>query len=94
MPNPKSKVTASKILQINNGILKLGNELVTAPVLAEEYKLYGNYYFYYNVRIVEKFNRYGNGFVGLLNNMIDIEQLPVPHRLEFPHYFKVIYPKE
>lgn len=93
MPNPKSKVTASKILQINNGILKLGNELVTAPVLAEEYKLYGNYYFYYNVRIVEKFNRYGNGFVGLLNNMIDIEQLPVPHRLEFPHYFKVIYPK-
>jgi hypothetical protein len=92
-PNPKSKVTASRILQINDGILKLGNELVNTPELAEEYKLYGNYYFYYNVRIIEKFNRYGNGFVGLLNNLIDIEQLPVPHRLEFPHYFKVIYPK-
>lgn len=91
--NARSKVTATRILQINDGILKMGNELINAPVLAEEYKLYGNYYYYYNVRIIEKFNRYGNGFVGLLNNMIDIEQLPVPHKFEFPHYFKVIYPK-
>lgn len=92
-PDPKSRVTTSKVLQINDGILKIANELVDAPVLTEEYKLYGNYYYYYNVKLVEKFNKYGNGFVGLLNTTIDIEQLPVIHRMEFPHYFKVIYPK-
>ena len=92
-PNPKTKATAIRILRINDGILRLGYELVNSPVLAEEYILYGNYYYYYNVKLIEKFNRYGNGFVDFLNNMIDIEQLPVLHRMEFPHYFKVIYPK-
>ncbi len=91
--NDKSKLTANKVIMLNEGILKITKELIYAPVLAEEYKLYGDYYYYYNVRLVEKLNRYGNGFVPFLNNLIDIEALPYLHRMELPHYFKVIYPK-
>lgn len=91
--NAKSKLTANKVVLLNDGILKITKELTEAPVLAEEYKLYGDYYYYYNVRLVEKLNRYGNGFVAFLNNLIDIEALPYLHRMELPHYFKVIYPK-
>ncbi len=91
--NSKAKLTANKVILINEGILKIAKELTETPVLAEEYKLYGDYYYYYNVKLVEKLNRYGNGFVPFLNNLIDIEALPYLHRMELPHYFKVIYPK-
>lgn len=58
-----------------------------------EYKLYGKTYYYYNVEMVAKFNRYGSGLVTDLNKWITANNFPALIQLEEPHYFKVIYPK-
>ena len=58
-----------------------------------EYKLYGNAYYYYNVEMIAKFNRYGSGLVTDLNKWISDNKFPVLLQLEEPHYFKTIYPK-
>ena len=65
----------------------------TAEV-SEEYKQYGKFYFYYNSELINKYNRYGNGIVFELNNMIKYLDLPVLLFTEMPHYYKVIYPKK
>lgn len=57
------------------------------------YKLYGNTYYYYNVEMVAKFNRYGSGLVADLNEWILDKKHPALLQLEEPHYFKVLYPK-
>jgi len=89
----KKQSLTRRISEINSDFIRISQELLSSPNVSEEYKLYGAYYYYYNVRTVEKFNRYGNGFVGLLNDLIDAENIPVLHKMEIPHYFKVIYPK-
>ncbi|MBL0098856.1 MAG: hypothetical protein IPP49_01405 [Saprospiraceae bacterium] len=61
--------------------------------LQEEYKLYDKYYYYYNISVINKFNRYGNGVVFEINRIIDYLGVPVLRYFEMPHYFKVIYPK-
>ena len=58
-----------------------------------EYAQYGSTYYYYNVEMVSKFNRYGSGLVENLNNWIKSNQFPILYQLEEPHFFKVIYPK-
>ena len=59
-----------------------------------EFKQYGKFYFYYNSDIINNFNRYGNGVVFELNNILDYLDMPVILFAELPHYFKVIYPKK
>lgn len=59
-----------------------------------EYKQYGKFYYYYNSDLINKFNRYGNGIVFELNNMLEYLDIPVLRFTELPHYFKVIYPKK
>ena len=61
--------------------------------LQEEYKLYDKYYYYYNISVINKFNRYGNGVVFEINRIIDYLGVPVLRYFEMPHYFKVIYPE-
>lgn len=58
-----------------------------------EYKLYGRAYYYYNMEMVAKFNRYGSGLVKDLNEWVASKKYPALLQLEEPHYFKVIYPK-
>jgi len=58
----------------------------------KEYKLYGKYYYYHNSNVINKFNRYGNGFVNEMNVLMDKQTAAYPHFLEMPHYFQVIYP--
>ena len=60
--------------------------------IPKEYKLYGKYYYYHNSNVINKFNRYGNGFVNEMNKMLDAQSVDYPHLLEMPHYFQVIYP--
>jgi hypothetical protein len=60
----------------------------------EEYKQYGKFYYYYNSELINKFNRYGNGIVFELNNLIDIIDIPVLIFTELPHYYKFILPKK
>jgi hypothetical protein len=61
--------------------------------IPEEYKLYDKYYYYYNIAVIDKFNRYGNGVVIEMNRILDYLSVPVVRFFEMPHYFKVIYPK-
>ena len=89
----KKRSLVQKITGINSDFIGIVQQLIDSPNVSEEYKLYGAYYYYYNVRMVEKFNRYGNGFVGMLNDLIDADNMLVLHKMEIPHYFKVIYPK-
>lgn len=60
----------------------------------KEFKQYGKFYFYYNSDIINNFNRYGNGTVFELNNVLTYLDMPVILFAELPHYFKVIYPKK
>jgi hypothetical protein len=57
-----------------------------------EYELYGNTYFYYNTRIVNKINRYGNGLVPAINKLQEILGISAVQKLETPHYLTIIYP--
>ncbi|MFK7979651.1 MAG: hypothetical protein AB8G86_06695, partial [Saprospiraceae bacterium] len=58
------------------------------------YKLYGRTYYYYNMEMVAKFNRYGSGLVKDLNEWVASKNYPALVQLEEPHFFKVIYPKK
>lgn len=60
----------------------------------QEHKQYGKFYYYYNSEVINKFNRYGNGIVFELNNMIDYIDMPVLIFTELPHYYKLILPKK
>ena len=59
-----------------------------------EYKLYGKFYFYHNSDIINKMNRYGNGYVFEMNSLFAFLRMPVLHMTEEPHYYKVIYPEK
>ncbi len=73
--------------------IKKQKSFLEAENLPEEYKLYDKYYYYYNIDVINKFNRYGNGIVFEMNRTLDYLSLPVVRYFEMPHYFKVIYPK-
>ena len=83
----------SKIIKSNEHIVNLSHELLSSPQVSNEYLLYGPYYYYYNVKMIENFNRYGNGFVVFLNKLIETKNFNSLLKMELPHYFKVIYPK-
>lgn len=72
--------------------LKVQKAFSESENVPEEYKLYDKYYYYYNISVINKFNRYGNGVVFEMNRIIDYLDIPVLRYFEMPHYFKVIYP--
>ncbi len=59
-----------------------------------KYKLYGRFYYYYNVELISKFNKYGSGLTFDFNNIIFLANLPLIKFTEIPHIFQVIYPKK
>lgn len=87
------KSDLTKVLKKNEDIANLGITFISNPEVTKPYELYGADYYYYNVRIIEKFNRYGNGFVPILNEFIDKQKLNVLHKFEFPHFLRIIYPR-
>ena len=94
-------LTSRKVQRIKKNILEQAKLSIasakkfyeTADV-PEEYKQYGKFYYYYNSEIINKFNRYGNGIVFELNNLIDYIDIPVLIFTELPHYYKFILPKK
>ena len=62
--------------------------------LPAKYKLYGRFYYFYNVEMLDKNNYYGTGVISELNNLIQVSSLPVIKLLEMPHIFQIIYPKK
>ena len=88
-----SFLTSKKIIPLVEDIVTISKQLITDPVVANEYQLYGKDYYYYNIKLIEKFNRYGNGFVFFLNNYFRKNKIKVLNRFEYPHYYMVVYPK-
>jgi len=72
-------------------ILEAGRMFMQGTV-PKEYKLYGKYYYYHNSNIINKNNRYGNGFVNEMNLILKQQDATFPLFLETPHFFQVIYP--
>lgn len=93
-------ITSSKIKRAINKIeeaysksYKSAKRFYEVADVDEEYKLYGKYYFYHNSDVINKFNRYGSGYVFELNKWLDNEPTEYLKFLEMPHYYQVIYPK-
>ena len=87
----KKSIQYSTIESKVTDIIAAADEFASGSV-PKEYKLYGKYYYYHNSNVINKFNRYGNGFVNEMNNLLDKQKVNYPHFLEAPHYFQVIYP--
>ena len=63
-------------------------------VIPAKYKLYGRFYYFYNVELISKNNKYGSGLVFEMNSIIQQAVLPVVKFTEIPHIFQVIYPRK
>lgn len=67
--------------------------LYTADV-PEEYKLYKKFYYYHNSDIINKINRYGNGYILPLNEIFAKTNPDLLKLTEEPHFYQVIYPQK
>lgn len=92
--NSRVQMYWANIKRQNSEALKVEKAFAESENVPEEYKLYDKYYYYYNISVINKFNRYGNGIVFEMNRIIDYLGVPVLRYFEMPHYFKVIYPKK
>ncbi len=96
-----TRLTSRKIERIKTNIEERGDlsivsikKFYNTAEVPKEHKQYGKFYYYYNSDLINKYNRYGNGIVFELNNMISYLDIPVLLFTELPHYFKVIYPRK
>lgn len=69
------------------------DEYLNNSKVPEEYSLFGKGYYYQNVLLLTKINRYGNGYVPELNNFFARNNWSVLHFIEEPHFLKIIYPE-
>ncbi|MBC7885544.1 MAG: hypothetical protein H7X99_08715, partial [Saprospiraceae bacterium] len=90
--NSRVQMYWGNIKKQTNEAIKAEYSFVESETIPEEYKLYDKYYYYYNILIINKFNRYGNGIVFEKNRILEYLGVPVIRFFEMPHYFKVIYP--
>jgi hypothetical protein len=91
--NPKLQLYWNNIKRQTKESIIIQKAFAESETIPEEYKLYGKFYYYYNISVINKFNRYGNGVVFEMNRIIDFLDLAGIKYFEVPHYFKVIYPK-
>lgn len=78
-----------KIIESHDNIYKFAY----TALVPSEYKLYGKFYFYHNSQVINKMNRYGNGYVKEVNDLIDGLDAPELYLVEEPHFFQVTYPE-
>jgi hypothetical protein len=91
--HPKIQLYWGNIKKQTTESIKAQKAFAESENIPEEYKLYGKHYFYYNISVINKFNRYGNGIVFEINRIYEFLNLPLLKHFELPHYFKVVYPK-
>ena len=91
--NSKVQAYWSNIIKQFTESLEAQKQFMESENIPLEFKLYDKYYYYYNISIINKFNRYGNGIVYEMNRIIEQLNIPITRLFEMPHYFKVIYPK-
>jgi hypothetical protein len=91
--NPKMQTYWNNIIKQSKESIAAQQLFVESENIPEEFKIYNKFYYYYNISVINKFNRYGNGVVFEMNRIIDYLSIPKIRYFEMPHYFKVIYPK-
>jgi hypothetical protein len=91
--NSKVQTYWSNIKKQSAASLNMQKSFINYEEIPEEYKIYERFYYFYNIAVINKFNRYGNGVVYEMNRILDYLEIPMVHFFEMPHYFKVIYPK-
>jgi len=88
--NPSAKQLFTKA----DAFLASTNKCARSGSFSEDYIQYGKTYYYYNVELVSKINRYGSGLVTDMNDYIKTVNESAILQTEEPHFFKVIYPKK
>lgn len=87
------KLISENLSNSLNGFLKSTRDFYVDGTVNDTYKIYGKFYYYHNIALLSKFNRYGSGFAAEINHML---MLLAPDEIlvaEQPHLFQVIYPK-
>lgn len=87
-------LSRNRIISNISELIRNTKSYLNEEPIPSEYELYGPSYYYFNTMIVNKINRYGNGMVSAMNDMIDQLRLPLTHKLEIPHYLVVLYPNK
>jgi hypothetical protein len=91
---PKLKLAFDNSIKLGEDINVLSQNFLKNDVIPSKYKSYGRFYFYYNVEMISKFNKYGSGMATEMNNLIQTAALPLVKFTELPHLFQIIYPKK
>ncbi|HAY71557.1 MAG TPA: hypothetical protein DCX89_06675 [Saprospirales bacterium] len=96
-PEIEKKQTTAKNLRIRlfeniQEIIEMTKDFQANQPIPDTYDLYGASYYYYNTKLISRFNRYGNGLVTLINQLLANLQPNEIQYLELPHHLKVIYP--
>jgi len=77
------------VLKLATDISTYVQEYTTANVDERLYRMQSPNYYYYNRRVLEKFNRVGRGLVLQHNHFVDSSQVRLIKMVEEPHWFKV-----
>jgi hypothetical protein len=75
-------------------LLKEANAYLGDAAFDNKYSAYGRNYYYYNVKLLSLFNKYGKGLVFELNQLLILIDAQYHGFLELPHYVKIIYPEK
>lgn len=81
----------AEVRTLSKEIIEDLKEYQNNPQISIAYRQYGYFYFYHNVKMINKFNRYGNGLVYFINEILK-KRGKTNLMMEIPHYYKVIYP--
>ena len=81
-----------RILTNTSRLTKGFQDFLNGKAIPKEYELYGRHYYFYNIVMLNRTNRYGNGFVKEYNEMTGKSKLQMSS--EVPQLYKVIYPEK
>lgn len=92
--SPKYKSNTDYIFKNTEGLIEAAKTFSQDGSVDKNYLQYGKFYYYHNVAMISKFNRYGTGLASELNSLLVKWSEDEYLVLELPHIFKVIYPKK
>jgi len=77
------------VLKLASDIRAYAREYMTADMSDMRYELQSPNYYYYNRRVLDKFNRVGRGLILQYNHFVDSSQVQLIKMVEEPHWFRV-----
>ena len=88
-----NKLHADNLMRSLDNFIISADEFITSGVVNDNYKIYGKFYYYHNIALLSKFNRYGSGLASEMNQVLIKEDSSEVLVMEQPHIFQIIYPK-